>query len=229
MKKFTLIELLVVVAIIGILASILMPSLSKARAKTIQAVCLSNQKQIKMASVLYSDANDEWFVRSANSQNRSWVSALHDANLLVVPNSTESTNGNVYHRQQEGNSFVVWCPAETSHHPIADIGFNNNLSWGVKHSKVSAVISPVEVVHYGDAFRHDRLYGAWHINASGFISQGTGQAAGGSPYPDQKRHLDRAVSIFVDGHGTYLHKSKVLAYKNKLYTGPFDTSNPDYN
>ena len=46
MKKFTLIELLIVVGIIGILVTILMPSLARARDKAKDVVCLSNQKQI---------------------------------------------------------------------------------------------------------------------------------------------------------------------------------------
>ena len=43
MKKFTLIELLFVVAILGILISILMPSLSKARKSAASSVCKSNE------------------------------------------------------------------------------------------------------------------------------------------------------------------------------------------
>ncbi|MCM8534783.1 MAG: type II secretion system GspH family protein [Lentisphaeraceae bacterium] len=53
MKKFTLIELLVVVAIIGILSSLLLPSLSNAREKTKTAVCLNNQKQVSLAINMY--------------------------------------------------------------------------------------------------------------------------------------------------------------------------------
>ena len=56
-NRFTLIELLVVVAIIGILASMLLPSLSRAREVTKRAVCLSNQKQIGMLFLNYVDSD----------------------------------------------------------------------------------------------------------------------------------------------------------------------------
>ena len=61
-KKFTLIELLVVVAIIGILASILMPALGKARTKAREAVCSSQLKQIGYAMYLYAEDNEDTFV-----------------------------------------------------------------------------------------------------------------------------------------------------------------------
>ena len=57
-KKFTLIELLVVVAIIGILASLLLPVLGKAREKGKAAVCKNNQKQLAIAFTMYMDDND---------------------------------------------------------------------------------------------------------------------------------------------------------------------------
>lgn len=53
MKKFTLIELLVVIAILGILFSLLLPSLSNAREKGRQAVCLSNYKQMGTMLTVY--------------------------------------------------------------------------------------------------------------------------------------------------------------------------------
>lgn len=62
-RKFTLIELLVVVAIIGILASLLLPSLSRSREKGRRAVCKSNQRQIYLVTSTYADDNDSYLPR----------------------------------------------------------------------------------------------------------------------------------------------------------------------
>lgn len=55
---FTLVELLVVVTVIGLLSTLLLPALSKAKEKSRQAACLSNQRQLAIAARLYMDDHD---------------------------------------------------------------------------------------------------------------------------------------------------------------------------
>ena len=113
MKKFTLIELLVVISIIGILSSMLLPSLAKARDKGKMAVCKSNLKQIGYSAAMYSDANNDWYAVSTGN----WLNQLSDGggNVFMLGRYADLTDG----------ADAFYCPSM----PNRDISTGNPMNF----------------------------------------------------------------------------------------------------
>lgn len=105
-KNFTLIELLVVIAIIGILTSILMPSLEAARGKAKTAVCAGQQKQLGAAYLMYTDSNNDLFLPRIFSENQFWMGLLYP-----------------FHESEQ----IIQCPSVS--HPV-----KNGWYWGNKEN-----------------------------------------------------------------------------------------------
>ncbi|MFH1745545.1 MAG: prepilin-type N-terminal cleavage/methylation domain-containing protein [Planctomycetota bacterium] len=103
-KGFTLIELLVVVAIIALLISILLPSLSRARELAKRAVCAANLRGIGQGEHIYSNDNEEWFphsfymepVGSTSLPNVHSVTFIGELSLNMTIRKTLSTWQNVH-------------------------------------------------------------------------------------------------------------------------------------
>jgi prepilin-type N-terminal cleavage/methylation domain-containing protein/prepilin-type processing-associated H-X9-DG protein len=89
-RAFTLLELLVVIAIISILAALLLPVLSKSKAKAKGLQCLSDMKQLTTAWMMYpGDYNDQLVVNTPGANTNSWAAGWLD---VTDPTDTDNTN-----------------------------------------------------------------------------------------------------------------------------------------
>ena len=96
-RGFTLIELLVVIAIIAILASLLLPVLSKAKQKAWTVNCTSNLKQIGLGMRMFADDNAEQYPQSGGSITWNFTDANSPSNGWMQQIFSYVQNTNVYH------------------------------------------------------------------------------------------------------------------------------------
>lgn len=118
-KRFTLVELLIVIAILGILVSLLMPSLSKAKDAAKLAIDLSNQRQVYTAMITYASRSNQKLIvpRDTLNPGKPWNSYVAGGgNFPLNPEGV----GRLYTENYITDHRIFYCTSFSGQEKLAD-------------------------------------------------------------------------------------------------------------
>ncbi|MFH1855115.1 MAG: DUF1559 domain-containing protein [bacterium] len=189
---FTLIELLVVIAIIAILAAILFPVFAKAREKARQTSCLSNEKQIALAVIMYAGDYDETLPPYYSFGSLTyWVD-------MVMPYCK--------------NTQMFACPSNSNKSQYASYGCNYN--WPFSNFEQSGW-PPESGDSLGSIKRPSEIM--MLLDGSTYITRydpGVALSTGGYYGKPEGRHNDQCNVAFCDGHAKSMGRSEIASPAN---------------
>lgn len=226
MKKraFTLIEMLVAVAIIALLAAILLPSLRTARAEARRAVCLSNLRQLGIATHMYLDANHDYFWREMLKVSRGgkyegdlWWFGLEPggppSNVIKTRNRPLDKKRAPLARFLNSVDDGLQCPAFPYDAGVyfpkfagrsASYGYNSQL--GPRnarlpvHRRLDHMHETAAMFVFADAVLYD-FFPDQRINEGYFLYPISEQMVANTPWGyGHFRHSGKANVLYLDGH-----------------------------
>ena len=158
--SFTLIELLTVISIIGILSSIILPALGKAKEDGKQAVCKNNLKQIGYGASMYTSDNDQWY--AVNSGNWSTTISNPGGTAVMMGLYGEYTDGAaILYCPSMPDGKIVWLDFSKKHN-LPRFKSNNWCQAGYTYRKYSDYSKYHEsIIDSGTAFIADSYMDFW--------------------------------------------------------------------